>query len=267
MPNLKPATTIKNKSLRASVLPTAKPSFYSVILQTGDDQDQSSAVITYILSRQDLLLDQHKPLTSTSSQLRFFNQDQQGIGIDQARQLINECSFSGYDQNTRLIVLLHAQQMSLPAQNALLKVIEEPPSNTLIILVTSQPQALLATIHSRCIMAKATLPPTELIGQSPAISSLTIESLFNQLTQSALSYSDIIEIAQTYKDRQLALALMAALLTHSLNQLSQPMSNQSLKKMLFFQQLLLKCHQGLSQNFNVTLTIENSFFQLFKAPK
>ena len=50
----------------------------------------------------------------------------------------------------RVAVVDDAHKMTEPAQNAFLKTLEEPPSETLFVLVTSEPGALLSTILSRC---------------------------------------------------------------------------------------------------------------------
>ncbi len=51
----------------------------------------------------------------------------------------------------RVLLIKNAEAMSLPAQNALLKNLEEPPLNTIIILTASDFSHILATIRSRCI--------------------------------------------------------------------------------------------------------------------
>ncbi len=51
----------------------------------------------------------------------------------------------------KIVIILEAERMNDEAANAFLKTLEEPPSQTLIILVTSQPEQLLPTIISRCI--------------------------------------------------------------------------------------------------------------------
>lgn len=72
------------------------------------------------------------------------------IKIDDIRQL------SKFTQNHSLmsahqcIIINHADQMNIKAANALLKTLEEPSGNTIIILVTSQIDRLLPTIKSRC---------------------------------------------------------------------------------------------------------------------
>jgi DNA polymerase-3 subunit delta' len=53
-------------------------------------------------------------------------------------------------KNKQNVVIIHAaQKLTLPAQQALLKTLEEPPGNSLIYLVTDNPESLLPTILSR----------------------------------------------------------------------------------------------------------------------
>ncbi len=54
------------------------------------------------------------------------------------------------ESSHRVFLLLDADRMGLPAQNHLLKTLEEPPGNALFMLVTQYPRQLLPTIRSRC---------------------------------------------------------------------------------------------------------------------
>jgi DNA polymerase III subunit delta' len=75
--------------------------------------------------------------------------DKTTIGIDQVRELIAEISYQPFEARFRVIILDPAEQMKTEAHNSLLKTLEEPPSRTIIILVTTKPYLLLQTIHSR----------------------------------------------------------------------------------------------------------------------
>jgi DNA polymerase-3 subunit delta' len=62
-----------------------------------------------------------------------------------------------------VVVIDQAEQMNATAQNALLKTLEEPPQRTVMVLVTAQPDTLLATIRSRCCQIRfAPLAPHEI---------------------------------------------------------------------------------------------------------
>jgi DNA polymerase-3 subunit delta' len=71
------------------------------------------------------------------------------ISIDQVRELIRETAFQPLEARYRVIILDPAEQMRPEAHNSLLKTLEEPPSRTIIILVTTNPYILLETIRSR----------------------------------------------------------------------------------------------------------------------
>jgi DNA polymerase-3 subunit delta' len=66
-------------------------------------------------------------------------------------QSINEmASLRPFESNWRVFIIQEADRMGVPAQNHFLKTLEEPPGNSLFILLTEHPGQLLATIRSRC---------------------------------------------------------------------------------------------------------------------
>ena len=71
-----------------------------------------------------------------------------GIPIDQIRKINNWIRFSDYS-NKKIIIIENAENMNDKAQNALLKILEEPPDNTFFILLTCRPGEIIPTIKSR----------------------------------------------------------------------------------------------------------------------
>lgn len=69
--------------------------------------------------------------------------------IDHARAVIDECYISS---NTIKCVVIAGDSFNIQAQNALLKILEEPPSNIKFILITKSKNAILPTILSRMIV-------------------------------------------------------------------------------------------------------------------
>ena len=66
-------------------------------------------------------------------------------------EFINElAAYQPFEGRWRVILLQDAERMNLAAQNHFLKTLEEPPSNTVFILLTEFPRILLPTIRSRC---------------------------------------------------------------------------------------------------------------------
>jgi DNA polymerase-3 subunit delta' len=72
------------------------------------------------------------------------------IKIDQVRALKREAILAPYEGRYRVYVLRRADLASLEAANSLLKLLEEPPEHVVLILTAVQPEALPATIASRC---------------------------------------------------------------------------------------------------------------------
>ena len=72
------------------------------------------------------------------------------IGIDQIRELKKKLALKPYSSNLKVGLILEAEKLTLVAQNALLKTLEEPPANSLIILSAPKSDLLLTTIVSRC---------------------------------------------------------------------------------------------------------------------
>lgn len=71
------------------------------------------------------------------------------IGIEQIRTLKHNLILK-HTGRYRVIIISHADGMTLPASNSLLKILEEPPAGTLFILTTSLASQILPTITSRC---------------------------------------------------------------------------------------------------------------------
>jgi DNA polymerase-3 subunit delta' len=87
--------------------------------------------------------------------------DKSSIKIDAVRQVLGgrlqngswvegRVGYRPFDGRRRMVVINDAHTLEVPAQQALLKMLEEPPSATCFVLITAQPDALLATIRSRC---------------------------------------------------------------------------------------------------------------------
>lgn len=72
------------------------------------------------------------------------------IRIGQIRDLCRILAMKPYEAKVRVVIISNAQAMNPAAGNALLKVLEEPPNRTLLILTARQTSDLLPTVVSRC---------------------------------------------------------------------------------------------------------------------
>src|ERR1700744_3250250 len=94
----------------------------------------------------------------------------QSIGIEDIKKLQEKLFLKPIRSQTKLVVIEDAHLLTTEAQNALLKVLEEPPANTNIILAAETKELLLPTILSRCQLI-------ELEEEKKKISEKTIEEL------------------------------------------------------------------------------------------
>jgi DNA polymerase-3 subunit delta' len=80
------------------------------------------------------------------------NPDEKGkIGIDAVHDLQHQLQYRTFEAASRRVVIVSdIHTMTIPAQNALLKTLEEPPAGTTMIVTAISPVAVLETIASRC---------------------------------------------------------------------------------------------------------------------
>jgi DNA polymerase III subunit delta' len=76
--------------------------------------------------------------------------EQGSIRIDQVREAIDRAGYRPFEGRRRVVIVDEADALVEAAQHALLKTLEEPPAGSVFVLVTSMPDALLATVRSRC---------------------------------------------------------------------------------------------------------------------
>lgn len=72
------------------------------------------------------------------------------IKIEQVRDVIERANYRPFEGRRRAVIVDDADTLVPQAQNALLKTLEEPPSASVFLLVSSMPDAMLATVRSRC---------------------------------------------------------------------------------------------------------------------
>lgn len=71
-------------------------------------------------------------------------------GIEIIRKFQEKIFLKPYKSKEKIIIIEHAEDITIEGQNALLKILEEPPSNTFIFLLVTNEDILLPTILSRC---------------------------------------------------------------------------------------------------------------------
>ena len=78
------------------------------------------------------------------------------FGVDEVREIIEEVTKKPYEGDKKVIIIHEGSKLTVQAQNALLKTIEEPPTGVYIILLSESLEIMLDTIKSRCQIYKLT---------------------------------------------------------------------------------------------------------------
>jgi DNA polymerase-3 subunit delta' len=81
------------------------------------------------------------------------------ISVDQVREVERAAALAPFEGRTRVVIIDPADAMSIGAQNAFLKTLEEPPPNTAFVLTATREDRLLETVRSRCRRIEFTLVP------------------------------------------------------------------------------------------------------------
>ena len=74
----------------------------------------------------------------------------QSIRIQEIRELQEQMKFSPFEGGKRIFIIVDADKMNIASANAILKTLEEPSASNILVLLTSRPHQLPATVLSRC---------------------------------------------------------------------------------------------------------------------
>lgn len=183
-----------------------------------------------------------KKTLTTLKNISFFNQDLANFPIEEIRRMQTEAGYSASlnGQEDRVFVLFNFDSASIAAQNAALKIIEESPASTLVLLLCFKVEKILETIISRCIVTR--------LDELEKDSAKNIKNR-HQTFNWPQNYSQAIALAEQNKDRQKATELVEQLI-------KDPELNYQQKR------ILLRSYQALNNNQNVQLTLEDCFFSL-----
>ncbi len=72
------------------------------------------------------------------------------IGVDEAQDVVKSLSLKAYEGGYKIMIIWMAEKMNIAAANKLLKLIEEPPNQTIFLLIAEDEEQIINTIKSRC---------------------------------------------------------------------------------------------------------------------
>lgn len=169
------------------------------------------------------------------------------LGIAEARKIKQHFALKPYSLKGRVVITEDASVMTTEAQNALLKTLEEPPEEAILILGAPSDANLLPTILSRCEIV--ILTPSKVEGEGSLANASTYQDI-EKLISSGIE--DRFEYIEKLKDKK---EFLYALLQYF---------HQKLPANLEFTKELLKAEQWAKQNVNIRGILE---YLLLKMPK
>jgi DNA polymerase-3 subunit delta' len=140
------------------------------------------------------------------------------IKINSVREIRREATLTMFGSGKKVFIILDADKMNDPAANALLKTLEEPHSDTMLILISKMQDALLPTIISRCQHIRFESLSEEIIAKALEDRKRLDKKTAHQISRLANgSYSKALQLVDSeYQNEQKqALDLLRLLLTRS----------------------------------------------------
>ncbi|NGX61282.1 MAG: DNA polymerase III subunit gamma/tau [Chlamydiae bacterium] len=120
--------------------------------------------------------------------------------IESLRRLFKDISLAPYQAKWRVFLIHEADRMPPSSSQSLLKTLEEPTPHSVILLLTSHPEKILPTIHSRCQLLE--FPPNETQAPHPILGVLAGKSPLSAISQEEPDIEALLEtILFWYRDR------------------------------------------------------------------
>lgn len=151
-------------------------------------------------------------------------QEKSSISIETSREIKEFLKNKPFQSPAKVVLILEAPLLTIEAQNALLKTLEEPPAHSFIILTTSHEKLLLPTIVSRCLIKRIR---TEIEAAEPTETSNQLESLLNSTYAQRLDF--IEKNDKVYSKREEIIKLIDAYLIFLENNLPSATKTNELK--------------------------------------
>lgn len=149
-------STTDNKEQRTSLEISPESSIFSQVAQKSHPDFK-------VLERDFTETDKKKLIKAINQGEEINEEMRQGlkrsnvIKVEDVRDMVNFLSKKSFNDNWRVVIVDSADELNTSSANALLKILEEPPLKSILLLISHNPGKLLPTIRSRC--AKLALKP------------------------------------------------------------------------------------------------------------
>lgn len=197
------------------------------------------------------------------------------IGIEQIRKLKRWALLKPFASKSKAAIINEAEKLTLEAQNSLLKILEEPPRHTLIVLTAAKESLLLPTIVSRCKVIRIKEEP-EIKLDKPAIGNLLhltcylLHARGGERIKKVESLVKTREEAITFLDQFIFFLRKILLKKYQISQIETiasicdipELKNLSGKWLAKILKEALKTKEMIKKNVNFRLALENFFLDL-----
>lgn len=130
-------------------------------------------------------------LANTHPDIIYVKSEKQSYKVEDIRSQINDTvKTRPFSSNLKIYVIDKAENMTIQAQNALLKTLEEPPLYVIIILLCNNEDLILETVKSRCIRFRTeSVSENDIINYLDKYKGLDLNALDKDFTENLLAYS------------------------------------------------------------------------------
>ena len=149
--NINAENTGSNEACNLKFNTISHPDLHFAFPVTTSEKVKSKAVSKFYLEEWRQLISE-QPYGNLFDWYKLLGVDnKQGqIGVDEAHEIVKALALKSYEGGYKVMLIWMAEKLNISAANKLLKLIEEPPSQTVFILIAEDEEQIISTIKSRC---------------------------------------------------------------------------------------------------------------------
>jgi len=161
---------------------------------------------------------------SGHSDLGFVLPYNKNILVEAIRDLEEEANMKPFEAQMRIFIIDDADKMNVSAANALLKILEEPPHTSCLILISSRPNTILPTILSRCYVLNFEPIPTEEMANFLVFHRklpYQTAKILSECSRGSLGLAMTSDLQQLVNERETAFEVIKCIISDDMNRLLQ----------------------------------------------